>query len=238
MKPLKRFIILALPRTGSTNLVLFLKQVPGLVCKNEILHKARRDNPFRSAERLFCRSEGLIGFKVMPWHLPEKESPAWLSKLGETSQFRMIVLTRKSTSEQAISLALAEVTRCYIPKGRRVRSSPHIILPLHRIENALNKIYALEALVSRLAGTIPAEKVLFTQYEDVIQRRGKELVLDFLGIDYCDIDFSNVLKRMGGANAWKRLLVNYQEIESAFLREPLDSPPAPATSECAAYESN
>jgi hypothetical protein len=118
----KPFVIYGRPRSGTTLLVRLLDQVPAVHCHGELLHFFLV-NPvgfLRSLPRRAKPGMRACGVKLISYHLMEvqriRRPLAFFDKISEFD-YSVIHLTR-NTWDQTLSLAKAQVSGLYFPKGK------------------------------------------------------------------------------------------------------------------------
>jgi Sulfotransferase family len=235
------FVIVSLPRTGSTYLVDYLDAIDGVRCLSEVFHPneimlrhhrtsdpglldigVRDSDPLAYLQRLEqdvgdCR---WFGFKHFPRH-----GAKLLQHLCANPQWRKIFLWRDNVLEQYLSFLLAsahfgQVTWGRVPDEARVTVPPNVLLDdFHTIER--NYIMIEEALM--LAD--PAH-LFALEYHDLGRVEVMRRLLHFLGLPEASIDqaVAQTAGKMGagelkferGPNAARRI-ANYDEIRRLLL---------------------
>jgi len=118
----KPFVIYGRPRSGTTLLVRLLDQVPAVRCNGELLHFFLLD-PVGFLKRLPRRAGpgvGAYGVKLVSYHLMEiqriRRPLAFFDRIGGVG-YSILHLTR-DTWDQTLSLAKAQQSGLYFPKGK------------------------------------------------------------------------------------------------------------------------
>lgn len=238
----QRFVIVSLPRTGSTYLVDYLDAIEGVRCLSEIFHpneimlrhhqtsdpqladKAVRDSdPIGYLQRLEQEIDdcGWFGFKHFPRH-----SIKLLQHLCASRSWRKIFLWRENLLEQYLSFLLAsahfgQITWGRVPASEKVTIPPNILMDdFHTIEQ--NYMMIEEALMlSDPADVFPLE------YHDLGRSEVMRSLLGFLGLPQERVEQA-VARTVGraadgelaferGPNAAARI-ANYDEIRQMLRR--------------------
>lgn len=236
MSDYQRFVIVSLPRTGSTYLVDYLNDIEGVRCLSEIFHPNEimlrhhqprdpllLDRQLRDSDPLgyLARLEqeigevGWFGFKHFPRH-----GEKLLQHLCANRRWRKIFLWRDNLLEQYLSFLLAsahfgKITWGRVPDQARVTVPPGLLLEdFHTIER--NYLLIEETLMLSDPGD------LFTlEYGDLGRVEVMRGLLGFLGLREASIDAavaqtagraaSQDLKFERGPTAAERI-ANYDEI--------------------------
>jgi hypothetical protein len=236
MSERQHFVIVSLPRTGSTYLVDYLNAIDGVRCLSEIFHpneimlRHHRTNDPRLTDMALRDSDplaylqrleqeigecGWFGFKHFPRH-----SLKLLQLLCASRGWRKIFLWRENLLEQYLSFLLAsahfgQVTWGRVPDAQQVTIPPAMLMEdFHTIER--NYIMIEEALML----SDPAD-VFTVEYHDLGRVETMRGMLRFLGLPQDNIDraLAQTAGRAGkgelaferGPNAAARI-ANYDEI--------------------------
>jgi hypothetical protein len=238
----QRFVIVSLPRTGSTYLVDYLDDIAGVRCLSEVFHPneimlrhhqprdpALLDRQERDVDPLgyLARLEGEIGdvgwlgFKHFPRH-----GEKLLQYLCENRRWRKIFLWRDNLLEQYLSFLLAaahfgKITWGRVPDESRITVPPGLLMEdVHTIER--NYLLIEEMLVRA-----HADDVFALEYGDLGRVEVMRGLLGFLGLPEASIEpavartagraASQDLKFERGPTAAARI-TNYHEIRSMLSR--------------------
>lgn len=231
-----RFVILSLPRTGSTYLVDYLDAVPGVCCLSEVfnretvllrhhepkdpslLDKELRDkDPLAFLARLEqdCGGCDFFGLKVFPSH-----GGKLLRYFATSSRWKKIFLWRDNILEQYISFLLA-ATRYGHESWERVADSARVTVPLAGLLNDLhaiekNYIEVEDALVLADPGQVFALKYVDMASDEIMTQMLRFLGVDEAGIAAMAEKRRGTLKFDRGPRARDRI-TNYDEV-CAVLR--------------------
>lgn len=230
-----RFVILSLPRTGSTYLVDYLNAVPGARCLSEIfnpdtvllrhhqpsdqtlLDKERRDkDPMAFLARLE-QDVGpcdFFGVKVFPGH-----GDKLLRYFASSSQWKKIFLWRDNILEQYISFLLASAQYGQA-SWERVADEARLTVPIGSLVDDLHAIEKSYIEVEDALVLAPPELVFALEYDDMAHDEVMERMLRFLGVGDAGVA-AMAEKRRGklkydrGPRATDRI-ANYDEVRAAL----------------------
>lgn len=232
----QRFVILSLPRTGSTYLVDYLNAVPGMRCLSEIFnpdtvllrHHQPADQTLLDKERrdkdpmdFLARVEqdvgpcDFFGVKVFPAH-----GEKLLRYFATSPQWKKIFLWRDNILEQYISFLLASAQYGQA-SWERVADDVRLTVPVGGLIDDLHAIEKSYIEVEDALVLAPPELVFALEYDDMAQDEIMEQLLRFLGVDDAGVAVM-AEKRRGklkfdrGPRALDRI-TNYDEVRAALL---------------------
>jgi hypothetical protein len=232
-----RFVILSLPRTGSTYLVDYLDAVPGIRSLSEVfnrdtvllrhhepddktlLDKERRDkDPMGFLARLEqdVGACDFFGVKVFPGH-----SERLLRYFATSRQWKKIFLWRDNILEQYISFLLASA-QYGSASWERVASEARLTLPIGALIDDLHAIEKSYIEVEDALVLADPHDVFTLEYDDMASDEVMEQLLRFLGVGDGGIAAmtplrSGKLKFDRGPRAGDRI-ANYDEVRATLLR--------------------
>jgi hypothetical protein len=214
----RKFVILSLPRTGSTYLVDCLNAIEGVRCLSEIFHpneialrhhravdpelmdKGVRDaDPLGYLQRIErevtdCR---WFGFK----HFPRHGVPL-MRHLCASREWRKIFLWRDNLLEQYLSFLLASMHFGRTGWGR-VPDDAQLTLPLSTLIDDLHTIEQNYFEIERMLLLADHNDVFSLEYEDLGRPQVVRALLEFLGLPGASID--RAVAQMTAAGAGKEL---------------------------------
>jgi hypothetical protein len=234
----QRFVILSLPRTGSTYLVDYLDAAPGVKCLSEVFNPeivllrhhqpsdaALTDKAVRNGDPLgfLHRLEedvgpcAAFGVKLFPSH-----SPKLLQYFCSSTQWKKIFLWRDNILEQYISFLLAS-DQYGQASWERVDDNTRLTVPTGTL---IDDLHAMEKSYIELedALVLAAPEDVFTlEYDEMGHADVMEGLLRFIGIGETDVR-SVAAARASGAYAFDRgpraaeRIANYGDVR-AVLRQ-------------------
>lgn len=231
-----RFVILSLPRTGSTYLVDYLDAVPGARCLSEIFnpdtvllrhhHPAdptlldkdlRNKDPMGFLARLEkdVGTCDFFGVKVFPGH-----GDKLLRYFAASPQWKKIFLWRDNILEQYISFLLASA-QYGSASWERVASDAQLTVP---IATLIDDLHAIEKSYIELEDALvlaDPSAVFSLEYNDMASDEIMEQMLRFLGIGDAGIAAiaetrKGKLKYDRGPRATERI-ANYDEVRETLI---------------------
>ncbi|MEO9964291.1 MAG: sulfotransferase [Reichenbachiella sp.] len=234
MKDKSKFIILALPRTGSTHLVELLDSHPEISCFREIfkphpngtnvfapetyqyyLHQSWKrlvrskvggQSSIRNyLDSLTLKVSGSFGFKIMARHL---EANRHLRKYLRHQKYKVILLRRKNLLKQVVSLKHSMTYDIWNSENE---------LEANRIrlekEDLLWHLKDFTQYSQKMINYFPEAKCLEVYYEDIVGFKKNDVLVqicEFLGVD-SDQELSSALQKILGESI-EQSVVNYGEV--------------------------
>lgn len=232
----QHFVILSLPRTGSTYLVDYLDAVPGVRCLSEIFNldtvllrhhrptdQSLLDKELRDKDPMgfLARLEqdvgpcDLFGVKVFPGH-----GNKLLRYFASSPQWKKIFLWRDNILEQYISFLLASAQYGQA-SWERVADDARLTVPVGSLIDDLHAIEKSYIEVEDALVLAPPECVFALEYDDMANDEIMEQMLRFLGVADAGIAAMAELRRGKlkfdrGPRATDRI-ANYDEVRAALL---------------------
>ncbi len=228
----RRFVIVALPRTGTNYLRVTLNQHPNVVANNELLSAEDPrwgDAPrteMSSAELLrlgfddFPRPESktdvrAVGFKVLDHQLtPGQGRPGFLDLLSQDPDIRVVHLTRGNPLETLRSLTQAYQTRRWIARSTRdLEDMPTVGLTPGQCRRFFERS---ERFAARVRRVFAGHRVLELIYEEFCAEHAAQTrrILDFLGVPVQPLAVAALLKQEN--RELPAVVENYRELRDAF----------------------
>ena len=242
MRDYQRFVVVSLPRTGSTYLVDYLNDIEDVRCLSEIFHpneimlrhhqprdpllldRQQRDlDPLGYLNRLEAEIGEVrwFGFKHFPRH-----GEALLKHLCASRHWRKIFLWRDNLLEQYLSFLLAsahfgKITWGRVPDQARVTVPPGLLIEdFHTIERNY-------LLIEEMLMQAHPDDVFTLEYDDLGRVEAIRGLLEFLGLPEASIQAAvartaglaanGSLKFERGPTAASRI-ANYDEIRRVLAR--------------------
>lgn len=231
-----RFVILSLPRTGSTYLVDYLDAVPGVRSLSEVfnrnsvllrhhqptdvslLDKEQRD---KDPTGFLARLEqdvgacDFFGVKVFPGH-----GDRLLRYFATSRQWKKVFLWRDNLLEQYISFLLASA-QYGNASWERVRNEAQLTVPVGTLIDDLHAIEKSYIEVEDALVLAEPDDVFSFEYDDMASDEVMAQLLRFIGIDDAGIaamaeQRSGKLKFDRGPRAADRI-ANYDEVRATLL---------------------
>lgn len=215
------YIILAQPRTASSNLVATLKKHPSILAKNEILYHPHYsyEKKLRRVIRTFNTNKKMVaGFKLMHNHVDLNKLKKDLVRLNICNRLKIIRLYRENSVDQVISWCVALKTNVWVLNQKHkttfINKSSFYIYEIdvdNVIENMLGAIRAYDDFCVDFS----KDKILHLNYDESLLPDGKEEVFSFLGVNPRRIRYSsNSLKKFNKNSKYRKMVINFKEIES------------------------
>jgi hypothetical protein len=201
--PDRRFVILCLPRTGSSHLVELLDSHPAIRCFGELYNPrhpdaaggegwfghSRSTDPREHLAALFAgRPERAVGFKLPIAQLDEQ--PALGELLEEEPDIRIVRLVRRNPLAMLVSQRLLRATLVSQSRYGSYGDATVAIAPRECLR-ALERMERDDARLDRLAAGHPHHRI---GYEDLAAGRGLDELQRFLGIERASL--SSDLERL------------------------------------------
>ena len=227
----KRFIILAVPRTGSNLLCSLLNSHPQIVCHHEVFNPrgifyaldrrdgslalatmAERDHqPFEFVDRLWRASDQArhVGFKMT-----SGQHEAVMREMLSDNAVQKILLYRTNRVRTYLSHLVAEQTDQW-----EVYDEVELVhdVPLLRIDVKAFKAHAEKnaSFYSNLEATLRAsgQSWLQVHYQDLLSRRTHAQLLSFLGASPAALATHSVQQNSGDLRS---LIDNFEEFATAL----------------------
>ena len=238
----QQFVIVSLPRTGSTYLVDYLDAIDGVRCLSEIFHPNeimlrhhRTNDPLlmdiavRDADQMayLDRLEkeigdcGWFGFKHFPRH-----GLKLLQHMCASRQWRKIFLWRDNLLEQYLSFLIASAHFGKVTWGR-VPNEVRLTVPLTMLMDDIHTIERNYIAIEEALMLSDPRDVFTLDYDDLGRPAVMRALLGFLGLPEARID-RVVAQTTGGSNGAElkfergptpaQRIVNYDEIRWLLLR--------------------
>jgi hypothetical protein len=238
----QRFVIVSLPRTGSTYLVDYLNALDGVRCLSEVFHPneimlrhhqtndpglldiaVRDSDPLAYLDRLEqdIGACGWFGFKHFPRH-----SPKLLQHVCASPHWRKIFLWRDNLLEQYLSFLLAAAHFGQVTWGR-VPDEAQVTIPLNMLMDDFHTIERNYIMIEEALMLADPEHVFTVEYGDLGRVDVMRRLLQFLRLPEASIDRavaetagkagSGELKFERGPMAARRI-ANYEEIRQLLLQ--------------------
>jgi hypothetical protein len=237
--PHQRFVILSLPRTGSTFLVDYLDATPGMRCLSEVFNpetvllrhhqpgdpaltdKGVRDNdPIAFLQRLEqdVGDYSWFGVKLFPSH-----NPKLLHYLCTSRRWKKIFLWRDNLVEQYISFLLA-AARFGRESWERVADETQLNVPVGAL---IDDLHAIEKGYIEIEDSLllaDPDDVFGLEYDDLGRSAMMAQLLRFLGLDdtaaetrvnHAAVEPGNTLSFARGPRASARI-ANYDDVRAAL----------------------
>jgi LPS sulfotransferase NodH len=238
MAPHQHFVVLSLPRSGSTYLVDYLDAAPNVKCLSEVFNpevvllrhhtptnaalidKAVRDaDPLNFLRRLEddvgpCES---FGVKLFPTH-----SPKLLHYFCASRQWKKIFLWRDNILEQYISFLLASA-KYGTASWERADDDARLTVP---VDTLIDDLHAMERNYIEIEDALvlsEGEDVFTLEYDDMARPDMMERMLRFIGIgenavhSFVDTQASGKLAFDRGPRAVDRI-ANYGDVRATLSR--------------------
>lgn len=214
----QKFVIVSLPRTGSTYLVDYLDAIEGVCCLSEIFHPQEimlrhhqpsdpglLDKAVRDADQpgYLRRIEqdvgdcGWFGFK----HFPRHGMPL-LQQLCSSREWRKIFLWRENLLEQYLSFLLASAHFGRTGWGR-VPDQVRMRVPLEMLMDDLHTVQQNYFAVEDVLLHAHRDDVFALEYDELAQPAVMRGLLQFLGLPAAVID--KTLERSASGAAGEEL---------------------------------
>jgi LPS sulfotransferase NodH len=230
---MRRFVIMALPRTGTTYLRVTLNQHANIVANNELLSPS--DSPWwdpapraemsnaellRLGFRDFPRPESktdvrAVGFKILDSHLtPGQGRPEFLDLISQDPDVRVLHLTRANPLQTLRSLAQAYQTRRWIARRAcDLEDMPTVRLTPGQCRDFIERSQRFAAHVRHV---FAEHHVLELVYEELCAEHEEQArrVQEFLDVPVRRLPLPYVLKQE--VRNLPDVVENYPELRDAF----------------------
>lgn len=229
-----RFVILSLPRTGSTYLVDYLDGVPGFRCLSEVFNRdtvllrhhepkdpSLLDKELRDKDPMgfISRLEedigecDFLGLKLFPGH-----GDKLLRYFATSPQWKKIFLWRDNILEQYISFLLASAQYGH-ESWERVAHSAQLTVPLGSLLDDLHAIEKSYIDIEDALVLAPPDRVFALEYGDMAHEEVMAELLRFLGAGDGATAAEQRRRKLNfdrGPRATSRI-ANYEEVRAALL---------------------
>jgi hypothetical protein len=225
-----RFVVLAVPRTGSWNLVEMLRSHPNIAANGELLNPddrgwwTRRDGlselellrlGFSEDPRRRKREVLAVGIKVLDVQVGQGSAHrGLLDRLAEDGELRVIILRRRNLAEALRSQMQAEQT------GRWLARTGEDLVPPPKVRLSAAECWSFFRRAERFYDAVERRfalhRTLHVTYEDLCfdQRRQLERLQRFLGVPPCRLSGADVRKQEHRPLA--ETVENHAELRTAF----------------------
>lgn len=225
-----QFLILGLPRSGSTYLMSLLNSHASIQCAGELFNPYRivgigqnivddldkvmeRDMEPVSFANTFFEKEAKPGVKAVGFKFMIGHNIAYLDELSRNSNLRLIYIYRENRLAQASSLIAALKSRVWAQKDapkvqKKLEAGPR------RISQAWHEAATSDFLFSHWFATLPHQK-LTLEYREMFQPDFREKICSFLDTPLSEKMHSPLAKQ--GANTvidrfrYHKLVTRYME---------------------------
>lgn len=233
-----RFVVLAVPRTGSNLLCTLLDSHPEIVCHHEVFNPrgiflavSQRDraetlgsiedrdrDPLGFLERVWQtgQGEGFVGFK---W--TRGQNPLVLRQVVEDPGVKKIVLGRRGRIKTYVSEQIAKVTDQW-----EVYQASELISPRPRVVVGRAELLAHVAMNERFYGDLElllkqsSQPFIKLYYEDLFCGEEQQRLLAFLGVAAVDIRLSEGSIKQNPTNL-QYSIANFSELEASLQESDL-----------------
>lgn len=236
MKAGERVLLLAHPRSGSSNLYEILELHPALRICNEPFNEDREswapgNKNYRELVHDWASLESVLdeifasfnGLKVLSYQLPE----GWVMRLIGRPDLRVIFIRRRNVLQAVVSVLISEQTGLWHRwDTRRAIESYYTALRPLDVADVRNRVHLLTGELQRLEKAIerrPDRAVHSLLYEELFfagpeeQRSAMQALWSFIGVDPIDSDridyFLRPERSKLNSEATYRLVPNADEIE-------------------------
>lgn len=196
---MRRFIIVAHARSGSTAIETALDSHPGIRCWPELLHPRVGDfalsvRPIEEGEpiadyletQIFSQQgKAAIGFRVLNNHLLRNQAGRdYLTELAATGGADVIFLERRYLLDAVLSQARAERNSTYIFRKEEVPADYYEPFAVDA-EQLVSRVRGIRRQMARLRQMTGSLRSLSLKYEDFADdvAKGAAQIVDFLGLE-------------------------------------------------------
>lgn len=214
----KKYIILSLPRSGSTLLSRMMLAHPNVKGEGEYFDRLKNKNPEVLLETLFSpqkMSVQAVGFNIHYNHpADEKKDEAWML-LRESPDLHVIHLSRKNILRYYLSTKIARklnVFRIKRAKDRPDLESRKVIIAPQELEKTIANV---ERDKARFNSIFSAKPMIEVEYEKIILNPKMEFqrLTSFLELPEKE---PKLLSEIMNPEPLAELIINYDELKAEF----------------------
>ena len=235
--PLKKFVIFAIPRSGSNYLCGALNSHPEILCHHEVFHgkKIYGDNqlnlgtveqrdraPKQFIDHLWRQNMGFtaVGFKLL-WG----QNPKAFKILTRDKNVKKILLLRRNKLKSYVSYLVAQETGVWAQRNTELEAKKKEVKQMSvsvEIDSLHKYIIKVDKYYDKLRKNIRNSRQSFIEiyYEDILGNNSEEAkskILEFIGVSENHQCLQTKTKKQN-SNELCNLISNFTELESN-LRE-------------------
>lgn len=229
---MNRFVILAVPRSGSNLLCTLLNSHPRILCHHELFNPQgiftalshrntpthlslvdRERDPLQFLQEVWRTGEGYacVGFK---WTLGQ--SDLVLDHVAREKSIRKLVLRRRNRVKTYVSEAIAQQTQQW-----EVYRTEELVLPRPRVtvdpRELMDHMGRVRRFYAKLDQTLRQtnQPFLDVEYEDLASPAEHERILRFLEVDDAQIELSPQSVKQNPTDL-RELVANFEQLAAAL----------------------
>ena len=230
----KPFVIVALPRTGSTLLTSLLDSHPQIIChnepfnpdavyashrilRNEYMRAYREEDPIRFIDLLFSESRAqlAVGFKMLDYQAPDVQD-----HLLQRSDVRKLYLRRANLlSAYSSDLVANRVEQWRVLAGEKIRQAEIEFVP-REFDEFLKHAAEYERHVSDLIERSDSP-VMALEYGELLNRKAQKKLLAFLCVDPTRKLETNYIRQNPGG--LRKRFTNWDRVVATLAGTPMEA---------------
>ena len=241
--PIKKFVIIAAPRTGSNYLCSILNTHSDILCHHELFHAdkiyyarnlnkdkidlgtiAQRDrSPKRFIQKIWQQefNSSAIGFKLL-----SGQNPKAFNLVIKDKSIKKVLLSRQDLLRTYASLLIAKKTDVWSVEKSTSKSNSQVSVEVD-INSFHNYIEKTHTYYQELRTKLKSSKQSFLDitYEDLVgcdRDRVRTEILEFIEVDALINSLQETHKKQN-SNKLQKLISNFTEIESQLKGTELES---------------
>jgi LPS sulfotransferase NodH len=224
-----RFVIFAVPRSGSNWLCSLLNSHPEILCHHEIFNPERmiysttypeghfnfgtveeRDcHPLAVYQQIWQQSQGypVVGFK-----LNRGQNQVIFEQVLQEKKVKKIILKRQNQVRTFVSEMIAEKTQEWesYPWSKRSQNTPSVYVDLEKLHQHIQTNHNYFKQITETL-TTSNQSYLESTYEQIFDPTEHRRILDFLGVENSNFSLTAITSKQN-TQPLQDLIVNFEEL--------------------------